>query len=249
MSIVGNIYKRNIYGVMGTLVFHILLISAFLLADVDMKGNVKKDEIIIEFPDLIPELEELTEQQVEEKEDQDNPETNNLEKIVQSNAASNQLAAQKTTSSAEEFFDNEYQKEIDAARQLVSDVTNQLSKEIIDINDIKMPVETTEGMERDSIKNIIYAGESNIVYYLENRYHISLPIPVYLSQGGGKVVVDIVVNRRGQVLAATTRKNRNVKDEQVFLYAKAAALRTVFNADETAPEFQKGTIHYSFIAQ
>jgi hypothetical protein len=112
-----------------------------------------------------------------------------------------------------------------------------------------MPVQTTEGMNPDSIKNVIYTGESNIVYYLENRYHVRLPIPVYLAQGGGLVVVDIAVNRQGQVIQAEPRSNPAIRDEQIYLYAKAAASRTIFNTDPSAPESQKGTIHYTFIAQ
>ena len=112
-----------------------------------------------------------------------------------------------------------------------------------------MPVETTEGMEPDSINNVVYTGESNIVYYLENRYHRSLPIPVYLAQGGGKVIVDIKVNRNGKVVEAEPRKNRSISDDQIYLYAKAAALRTLFNSDMQAPEIQSGTIHYTFIPQ
>ena len=48
---------------MGTLVFHILLFSAFLLADVDIKGNAKEELILIEFPELPaePEIEEQIE--------------------------------------------------------------------------------------------------------------------------------------------------------------------------------------------
>lgn len=243
----GKIYKRNIYGVMGTLVFHILVILFFLLADVDMKGSTKEEVLLIEFPDVLPELEDQIEKQ--ETESSDEIPVNNSESSNRTNAASNQLASTNTTTSAEEFFDDEYLKEIEAAKRLSSDVSNQLSKEIVDINDIKMPVETTEGMEPDSIKNVIYVGESNIVYYLENRYHISLPIPVYLSQGGGKVIVDIVVNQQGRVTEAVPRKNIKIREEHTFLYAKAAALRTVFNRDPTAAKSQKGTIHYTFIAQ
>jgi hypothetical protein len=91
---------------------------------------------------------------------------------------------------------------VEAAKQLVSNVNKNLAKETVDLSDIEMPVETTEGMDRDSIKNVIYAGESNIVYYLENRYHLRLPVPVYLSQGGGTIIVDIVVNRQGEVIEA-----------------------------------------------
>lgn len=232
---------------MGTLIFHILVVLFFLLADVDMKGSPKEEPLLIEFPDILPEPEEKIEKP--ETESLDEIPVDNLESSNRTNAASNKLATANTTTSAEEFFDDEFLKEIEDAKRLSSDVSNQLSKEVVDINDIKMPVETTEGMEPDSIKNIIYVGESNIVYYLENRYHLSLPIPVYLSQSGGKVIVDIVVNRRGRVIDAVPRKNRSIREEQTFLYAKAAALKTVFNADPAAPKSQKGTIHYTFIAQ
>jgi len=229
---------------MGTLVFHILLFSAFLLADVDIKGNAKEELIVIEFPELPaePEIEEQVEEQVESA--ADIPSANQ-----QSNIASNRRATENTTTSTEDFFDNDYMQEIEAAKQLRSSVNNNLSKETVDMSEIEMPVETTEGMDRDSIKNIIYAGESNIKYYLTNRYHVSLPVPVYLAQGGGTVIVDVKVDQQGRVVEAVARQNRSVRDKQIFLYAQEAASRTRFNADSGAPSIQEGTIHYTFIAQ
>ena len=226
------------------MVFHILLFSAFLLADVDIKGNAKEELILIEFPELPaePEIEEQIEEQVESA--ADIPSTNQ-----QSNIASNRTATENTTTSTDDFFDNDYMQEIEAAKQLRSSVNNNLSKETVDMSEIEMPVETTEGMDRDSIKNIIYAGESNIKYYLTNRYHVSLPVPVYLAQGGGTVIVDIKVDQQGRVVEAVARQNRSVRDKQIFLYAQEAASRTRFNADLGAPSIQEGTIHYTFIAQ
>ncbi len=224
--------------------FHILLFSAFLLADVDIKGNAKEELILIEFPELPaePEIEEQVEEQVESA--ADIPSANQ-----QSNIASNRTATENTTTSTEDFFDNDYMQEIEAAKQLRSSVNNNLSKETVDMSEIEMPVETTEGMDRDSIKNIIYAGESNIKYYLTNRYHVSLPVPVYLAQGGGTVIVDVKVDQQGRVVEAVARQNRSVRDKQIFLYAQEAASRTRFNADSGAPSIQEGTIHYTFIAQ
>jgi len=227
-------------------VFHILLFLVFLLADINMKGNAKEEELIIEFPDILPDTEEP---EMQEESLNEEPDINEQSTTGLTNAASNRTATEQTTSSVEEFFDEEYLKEVEAAKNLVSDVNRQISKEIIDLEDIKMPIETTEGMEPDSIKNIIYTGESNIVYYLENRYHLSLPIPVYLAQGGGKVIVDIVVNQQGKVIEANPKRNSRIRDEQIYLYAKAAAIRTLFNEDFSAPVNQKGSIHYTFIAQ
>lgn len=230
---------------MGTLVFHILLFSAFLLADVDIKGNVKEEAIVIEFPDNIPEP-ELPEEEQQQDQGEKMP---GADQLNQSNVASNQTATENTTTSTDEFFDSEYMKEIEEARQLRSSVDNNLSKDVVDLSDIEMPVETTEGMDRDSIKNVIYAGESNIRYYLDNRYHVSLPVPVYLAQGGGTVVVDIKVDRSGKVIQATARDNKSIRDEQIFLYAQEAASRTRFNSDSNAPDPQSGTIEYTFVAQ
>lgn len=241
-----KIYKRNIYGVMGTLVFHILLVSAFLLAEVDMKGTIREEALLIEFPDLPAEPENiLKEEDQYEREAMPNEASSPLSETQSSrtNRASNRLAQN------DKFFDEEYLREVEAARQLVSNVNRQLSKETVNLDDIKMPVQTTEGMNPDSIENVIYTGESNIVYYLENRYHVSLPIPVYLAQGGGTVIVDIAVNRQGQVVQAEPRRNPAVHDEQIFVYAATAARRTLFNADQNAPNPQKGTIHYTFVAQ
>lgn len=246
MNKLKKIYKRNIYGVMGTLVFHILLLSAFLLAEVDMKGNVKEEELLIEFPEELLNEPELPEEEVERQEETIPNDPSSALAEQQSNRTNR---ASKQIMESEKFFDEEYTKELEAARQLSQNVSKQLSKETVDLEDIEMPVETTEGMDPDSVKNVIYAGESNIVYYLENRYHLRLPVPVYLAQGGGKVIVDIVVNRQGNVIEAEPRKNSSVRDEQIFYYAKAAALRTVFNVDLQAPVSQKGTIHYTFISQ
>ena len=229
---------------MGTLLFHILLFSAFLLADVDIKGNAREEVMLIEFPEFLAEP-ELPEEMESQEEDAVDAQT--YDKL--SNIASNRTATENTTTSTDHFFDNDYLEELEAAKQLRSSVSNNLSKETVDMSEIKMPVETTEGMDRDSIKNVIYAGESNIRYYLTNRYHISLPVPVYLAQGGGTVIVDIKVNRQGQVTEAVARENNLVRDKQIFLYAQEAASRTRFNSDSNAPSSQKGTIHYTFVAQ
>ncbi len=237
-----RIYKRNIYGVMGTLVFHIFLVGIFLIAEMDLKREMIEDTIIIEFPIEMPE-EEI--QETEQEQWQQLP----ANPIARSNipSASGRIPSQLNT--RESFFDESYQQEIENAKRLVSDVNKQLAKEIPDLSKIKMPEHVTEGMDPDSIKNIIYTGDSNIEYHLENRYHLRLPVPIYLARGGGTVIVDISVSRQGRVVAATPRQNRSIADEQIYLYAQAAAQRTLFNADPKAPNIQNGTIRYTFVAQ
>ena len=45
-----ELYRKNVYGVMGTLIFHILLIGGFLLAELNINGKIEKEEpITIDF--------------------------------------------------------------------------------------------------------------------------------------------------------------------------------------------------------
>ena len=242
MSRIKDFYKRNIYGIIGTLLFHILLMSSFLLAELNLKGKVKEEPIIIDFSDV---EEPVQVEEPKEQEEKNDPSTNR----DQADFTSRSNRAVNDAPTKDPFFDKDYQREIAEAQKLVADVNKQLSKKVKDIKEFEMPEETTEGMDPDSIKNTIYSGASNIHYYLENRYHRRLPIPVYLAQGGGLVIVDIWVNQQGKVIKAEVRDSGKLKDPMLEIYAKQAAQRTLFNEDASAPPQQKGTISYNFVAQ
>jgi len=147
------------------------------------------------------------------------------------------------------YEDETLTKEINDAKALISDVNNQLSKKVPDIKNFKMPEKTTKGMNPKSISNTIYSGKSNIHYLLKNRYHVRLPIPVYLAKGGGIITIDIWVAPNGDVIKAEVRKNNEIQDEMLPAYAMQAALKTVFNEDLNAPSPQQGTITYTFVPQ
>jgi len=244
MKRIVNLYKRNIYGVMGTLAFHIFLVGIFLLAEMNLKREMVEEAIFIEIP-----IEMLREDPVREEVELEQVQQMTSVPSARSNLPSAGGNLPQRAASRESFFDESYQKEIDDAKRLVSDVNQQLSKEIPDLSKIRMPEQVTDGMDPDSIKNIIYTGDSNIEYILDNRYHLRLPIPIYLAKGGGTIVVDIAVNRQGRVISANPRQNSSITDEQIYLYAMAAAQRTLFNADSKAANPQHGTIRYTFVAQ
>ncbi len=233
-------YKQNIYGIMGTLIFHIVLFGSFLLAEINIKKETIEEPIIIDFSQIeeIPETEVIEETQEQENSPSD---LNPQDFASRSNRAVNE--ARK-----DPFFDAEYLREIENAQKLVSDVNEQLSKEIPDIEDFDMPEETTEGMDPDSIKNTIYSGDSNIHYFLENRYHTRLPIPVYLAQGGGTITITIRVDKNGRVKKAEIKSNQS-NDPLLQAYALQAAKKTYFNRDQNAPDLQTGTITYTFVPQ
>jgi hypothetical protein len=166
-----------------------------------------------------------------------------------SGAVTNAPSNRSFGSVKDKFFDQAYDKEVKSAQKLVKEVNTQLSRKIVDINSIVMPEDVTEGKKEEEIQHKIYSGESNIEYHLGNRYHLRLPIPVYLARGGGVVTVDVEVNREGYVVSARARTTPTLRDENIYFYSEVAAQKTVFNTDQKAPVIQKGTIRYTFIPQ
>ena len=231
---------------MGTLIFHILLLSVFLLSGIKVKKEIKEKSVTIE---ILPEEKNYV---PVKKKTMAGQKKNNFTNTP-SNDDRNETI-KRNRQNIDDFHqsspeDKELTKEINAAKALVSDVNNQLSKKVPDIKDFKMPEKTTKGMDPKSISNTIYSGKSNIHYLLKNRYHVRLPIPVYLAKGGGIITVDIWVDQQGKVTKATVRDNNNIKDVMLPEYAQQAAVKTLFNEDLNAPSPQHGTITYTFVPQ
>lgn len=249
MPKIKELYRKNIYGIMGTLIFHILLVTGFGVAELSLKVKIEKEDAILldftmpEDDKKIKETKKLDQQKIIIASDQ------SIKNIA---SVSNQAVNDATKSDAknrDKFFDDNYNRDIEEAKKIVADVNKQLSKKIPAIKKYEMPEVTTDGQNPDSIKNVIYSGKSNIHYMLENRYHLRLPIPVYLAKSGGEVKVDIQVDRSGRVIKAQARPMKNTNDTMLTEYATQAAERTLFNADAKAPLNQKGSITYRFVAQ
>lgn len=236
-------YRHHIYSIIGTLAFHVILVGLFLISELNLKSKIGENVLFIEIPLEIANPERLTE--AIDKLSGNTP----GEGSERTNQPSGNFSGNQKNLLQDSYFDENYQKEIREAKKLISEVNSQLAKDRISMDDITMPVDITDGKSRDEISNTVYSGESNVVYHLENRYHLRLPIPVYLAKGGGLVVVDISVNREGKVISAKPRRSASILDEWIYTYAQIAAERTVFNPDQSAPAVQNGNISYTFIPQ
>jgi hypothetical protein len=235
MSRVYNFYKTNTNGIIITLIFHIIVFLFLYLSQLGGKNQLKETEIQIDFSQI--ELPKDQPQKTQESE----PNKGFVTGELKTNFASN-----RSSSKQNKIIDEQYEKEIEEAQNLLKEVNQQLKREIPTIDNLKMP--DAPKAKPEDLKDKTYTGESNIEYYLENRYHIKLPVPVYLAQQGGKVKVIIIVDRSGDVLKAEPVIDPGLS-EQVLSYAKTAALRTIFNSSDKAPEDQQGYIIYNFIAQ
>ena len=81
------------------------------------------------------------------------------------------------------------------------------------------------------------------------RHAVRLPVPAYKCAGGGRVAVEVVVSRNGDVLAASVDKARSTDDPCMTAAALEMALRARFNVDASAPSRHGGTITYAFVPQ
>ena len=85
-------------------------------------------------------------------------------------------------------------------------------------------------------------------YDLAGRQARSLPKPKYDIQSEGIVVVEVTVDRNGNVTKATPGVRGSTTLEEYFLrVAREAALTAKFDRKPDAPVIQKGTITYHFI--
>lgn len=95
-----------------------------------------------------------------------------------------------------------------------------------------------------------FRGPTRIFYDLAGRHHIYLPIPIYKCEGAGKVMLAIVVDRSGNVLRAElASKLSTTRDPCLTETAVEHALKTRFNADQSAPEKQGGFLSFEFVSQ
>lgn len=112
---------------------------------------------------------------------------------------------------------------------------------------IDNPVPMQEnGNDEDAVE---YHGPSVAYYTLTGRRAVHLVIPAYKCINQGEVMVAIYVDRSGKVCEAFIMENGSSTDECIREQALSAALNSVFNAKENAPEIQYGDIRYIFIAQ
>lgn len=91
-------------------------------------------------------------------------------------------------------------------------------------------------------------GRSTISFSLIDREKIYIPIPVYLCEVGGKIVVNITVNARGDVTDAYINNSSTSSNECLTEHALEYARESKFSSAVNKPS-QLGTITFNFIGK
>lgn len=91
-------------------------------------------------------------------------------------------------------------------------------------------------------------ANSTIGFSLKGRTKVHIPIPVYLCEVNGKIVVNITVNASGHVIDAYVNTSSNSDNECLIEHALDYAKESVFSADASKPT-QIGSITFNFIGK
>jgi len=108
----------------------------------------------------------------------------------------------------------------------------------------------TGSINSDNYSQGLSQGSGGVTFSLEGRNPLFLPKPRYDYQVEGKVVVEIRVDRNGNVTYARAGiKGSTTTDENLIKAAQEAALKAKFDNKSDAAFTQTGTITYIFILQ
>lgn len=91
-------------------------------------------------------------------------------------------------------------------------------------------------------------AKSTISFSLANRTKVFIPIPVYLCEVDGKIVVNITVNGKGKVTDAYVNTSSTSSNECLIEHALEYAKQSRFSAD-TSKASQLGSITFYFIGK
>lgn len=236
-------------GLLGTLLFHLIILNLFFIFRLATTEDLGKGEILIEFDEQEEDIKQKVKDAIHKEviiSDQIDY-TNYAQKLEILKTAENKYYKNKIENFNDEITP-EYTNEVikNAIGEKAFQKIAESAQKKNEINE-RIDNEKNEINKPDIKTNIITNGHSTLLYDLQDRYAVDLPLPVYRCENGGVVIVNINVNRNGNVVSAIVEQND--LDDCIFQTALYSAWGSKFNIDLKAPEIQKGKLIYTFIPQ
>ena len=250
--------KSKLKGIVGTILFHALLIVAFLFMGLKYQDPPPTEEgISINFgfneegigevdPESIEELTEIVEEKIIEQQ------IESTEEIVTQSLVENPVV--EKTEKKKKVIKKEEPKE-EVIEEKKPEVNKKAlypgSKKTKTSSEGKKKGEGNQGSIEGDPNSKVYEGggigKNGTAYQLGGRKVEFKAKPIYNLQVEGKVVVVITVDRLGNVINAIPGvKGSTTLNKKLLQRAKTAALKTKFDPKQTAPTNQQGKIVYLF---
>lgn len=244
-NIIEKIYTHK-YGLMGTVIFHLLLAIFLLSMGIAGLRTPEGGEIELAAP---PEdiQQKVLEEKWKKEEIRKKVSREEVQKMLQSiavneNAEKREQAKENVQKYIDEVMQELERENSSAGRYKAKQDKNYKSDSLRNVHDKQEAL-------LDSLKSTFYSGKSSVSYNVEGRFARLLPIPVFQCEFGGRVVVYVTVSRKGAVERAVVDDTRSDTDDCLKEAAVSAALRSRFNEKPGAPALQTGTITYHFVKQ
>ena len=233
------VYKHR-HAICVTLIGYLLFGIVFMTVKVVIHKKTAVQEIIVDLTDL-----EKLQQELERAQELNRVLNERYDSSTADNSISNEYAEERrdnpNRSNAKDLYEeaDRVQKRV---RQNASDYQQGLDEERA-IRDRRRAGDQAESRR--------VKGKVTVSYSLSDplRHARIMPVPSYMCEGGGQVVVNITVNRNGQVVAAEIDASESESNHCLRSAALEKARISLFNADASAPDRQKGTITYQFVPQ
>ena len=250
--------KSKRKGIIGTILFHVLLLVAFLFMGLTYQDPPPAEEgISINFG--------FTEEGLGEIEPEDTEEIIDAveEEIIEEQVESTEEIVTQTTIENPAVEKTEKKKKVVEKKQpkeeVIKEKNSEINKKAI-YPGKKKTTTNSEGNEKgEGNKGAIDGdpnadayegggiGEDGTAYQLGGRKAEFKARPIYNIQVEGEVVVAITVDRLGNVIYANPgAKGSTTLNKELLQRAKTAALKTKFEPKPSAPNNQQGKIIYSF---
>jgi hypothetical protein len=241
-----NFFTNNVNSVLATISLHLLVVILFLWFKLGEAREEQKEQVMIEFNPEIKPLEDKT-----EKAEKAGGE---IAKTLPNLSAGevHSIAANVAGKLDEKLSTSKYEQQVMQELGISSLKTENkvtTASPSPDENSIDQAAEENKPDKGEYVPNVIRKENTTVSYFLENRWHRYLYIPTYKCQGGGTVIIDIVINQSGKVISATIAENKSTHDQCLLEEAYHSATSAVFNSDTKSPTKQVGTITYVFLAQ
>jgi hypothetical protein len=235
--------KENINGVLGTVIFHLLLVILILMTRLSSYEHQPEHSILIEFDTDVSEEEFREYAEALLAQNLQDPAS-----ALTRNIAVNVSENRPVPDQFKEMTPEEVSELESRINEILNDAANGImpKSELPEIN-FDPPVEEVLQKSDDAEP---YTGPTTITYDLPGRNHLRVPVPVYKCPDGGIVEVNIAVDQQGRVVRASIDSEPgNFGETCNHQMALEAALNSRFSQSINAPGIQSGTITFYFQKQ
>jgi hypothetical protein len=187
-----NFFTNNVNSVLATISLHLLVVILFLWFKLGEAHEERKDQVMIEFnPEIKP---------LENKMEKAEKAVGEIEKTMPnlSSGEVHSIAANVSSKLDDKISTTKYEQQVMqelGISSLKSENNATTAPPAPDENAIDKAAEQNKPDQGEYVPNVIRKDNTTVSYFLENRWHRYLYIPTYKCQGGGTVIIDIVIDQ------------------------------------------------------